>query len=217
MAEGTQDALAFGPDVRIGFLGGGQLGRMTIQAALDLDMRIEVLDPDPQCPCARIAHQFTQGDLNDAEAVIAWGRSLDVVTVEIENVSTEGLTALKAMGVKVLPDPAHLALIRDKGLQKQFYAEHGIPTSDFALVEDGRAEALSRGLPVVQKLRTGGYDGRGVQVIRTDKEARYAFDAPSVLEDAVDIEKELSVIVARSTTGEVNTYPVVESANSSKL
>ena len=211
MAEGTQDALAFGPDVRIGFLGGGQLGRMTIQAALDLDMRIEVLDPDPQCPCARIAHQFTQGDLNDAEAVIAWGRSLDVVTVEIENVSTEGLTALKAMGVKVLPDPAHLAMIRDKGIQKQFYAEHGIPTSDFALVEDGRAESMSRGLPVVQKLRTGGYDGRGVQVIRTEEEARYAFDAPSVLEDAVDIEKELSVIVARSTSGEVKTYPVVES------
>jgi 5-(carboxyamino)imidazole ribonucleotide synthase len=104
-----------------------------------------------------------------------------------------------------------LALIRDKGLQKQFYAEHDIPTSDFALVEDGRAEALSRGLPVVQKLRTGGYDGRGVQVIRTEDEARYAFDAPSVLEDAVDIEKELSVIVARSTQGEVKTYPVVES------
>jgi len=117
MAAGQQDDLAFGPDMRMGFLGGGQLGRMTIQAALNLDLRIEVLDPDPHCPCARIAHQFTQGDLNDAEAVIAWGRNLDVVTVEIENVSTEGLTALKAMGVQVLPDPAHLALIRDKGTQ----------------------------------------------------------------------------------------------------
>ncbi|HCZ08026.1 MAG TPA: 5-(carboxyamino)imidazole ribonucleotide synthase, partial [Flavobacteriales bacterium] len=203
MAAGQQDDLAFGPDMRMGFLGGGQLGRMTIQAALNLDLRIEVLDPDPHCPCARIAHQFTQGDLNDAEAVIAWGRNLDVVTVEIENVSTEGLTALKAMGVQVLPDPSHLALIRDKGTQKQFYADHGIPTSDFVLIEDGRAEVLSRGLPVVQKLRTGGYDGRGVQVIRTEEDARYAFDAPSLLEDAVDIEKELSVIVARSTTGEV--------------
>ena len=136
---------------------------------------------------------------------------LDVVTVEIENVSTEGLTALKAMGVRCCPTLRTLALIRDKGMQKQFYAEHGIPTSDFALVEDGRAESLSRGLPVVQKLRTGGYDGRGVQVIRTEEEARYAFDAPRVLEDAVDIEKELSVIVARSTSGEVKTYPVVES------
>ncbi|MGB0511520.1 MAG: 5-(carboxyamino)imidazole ribonucleotide synthase, partial [Flavobacteriales bacterium] len=152
-----------------------------------------------------------QGDLNDAEAVIAWGRTLDVVTVEIENVSIEGLTALKAMGVQVLPDPSHLALIRDKGTQKEFYASHGIPTSDFALVEDGRAEVLSRGLPVVQKLRTGGYDGRGVQVIRTEADATDAFDAPSVLEDAVDIDKELSVIVARSTAGEVKTYPVVES------
>ena len=179
MAEGTQDALAFGPDVRIGFLGGGQLGRMTIQAALDLDMRIEVLDPDPQCPCARIAHQFTQGDLNDAEAVIAWGRSLDVVTVEIENVSTEGLTALKAMGVKVLPDPAHLGDDPRQGdteavLCRAWHSDVGL-----RLVEDGRAESMSRGLPVVQKLRTGGYDGRGVQVIRTEEEARYAFDAPA--------------------------------------
>ena len=208
--QGDKASFRNGADLRIGFLGGGQLGRMTIQAALDLDLRIEVLDPDPQCPCARIAHRFTLGDLNDAQAVIDWGRNLDVVTVEIENVSTEGLTALKAMGVRVLPDPAHLALIRDKGMQKQFYAEHGIPTSDFALVEDGRAEVLSRGLPVVQKLRTGGYDGRGVQVIRSEEEARYAFDAPSVLEDAVAIDKELSVIVARSTAGEVKTYPVVE-------
>jgi len=209
--QGETATFRNGADLRIGFLGGGQLGRMTIQAALDLDYRIEVLDPDPQCPCARIAHRYTQGDLNDAQAVIDWGRSLDVVTVEIENVSIEGLTALKAMGVQVLPDPAHLALIRDKGTQKAFYAEHGIPTSGFTLVVDGRAEVLSRGLPVVQKLRTGGYDGRGVQVIRSKEEARYAFDAPSVLEDAVDIDKELSVIVARSTSGEVKTYPVVES------
>lgn len=209
--QGDSATFRNGADLRIGFLGGGQLGRMTIQAALDLDYRIHILDPDPQCPCARIAHQFTQGDLNDAEAVIAWGRTLDVVTVEIENVSIEGLTALKAMGVQVLPDPSHLALIRDKGTQKEFYASHGIPTSDFALVEDGRAEVLSRGLPVVQKLRTGGYDGRGVQVIRKEADAADAFDAPCVLEDAVDIDKELSVIVARSTTGEVKTYPVVES------
>ncbi len=125
--QAEKASLRNGADLRIGFLGGGQLGRMTIQAALDLDFRIEVLDPDPQCPCARIAHRFTQGDINDAEAVIEWGRSLDVVTVEIENVSTEGLTALKAMGVHVLPDPAHLALIRDKGTQKQFYAQHSIP------------------------------------------------------------------------------------------
>lgn len=208
--QGESATFRNGADLRIGFLGGGQLGRMTIQAALDLDLRIEVLDPDPQCPCSRIAYRFTQGDLNDAEAVIDWGRNLDVVTVEIENVSIEGLTALKAMGVQVLPDPAHLALIRDKGTQKKFYADHGIPTSNFSLVEDGRADVLSRGLPVVQKLRTGGYDGRGVQVIRTEDDARYAFDAPSVLEDAVNIDKELSVIVARSTTGEVKTYPVVE-------
>ena len=152
--QGDSATFRNGADLRIGLLGGGQLGRMTIQAALDLDYRIHILDPDPQCPCARIAHQFTQGDLNDAEAVIAWGRTLNVVTVEIENVSIEGLTALKAMGVQVLPDPSHLALIRDKGTQKEFYASHGIPTSDFALVEDGRAEVLSRrarGLRWLQK------------------------------------------------------------------
>lgn len=201
--------LSLGPALRFGLLGGGQLGRMTIQAAQNLDLRVEVMDPDAGAPCARTAYRFTLGDLNNAQDVIAFGRGLDVLTVELENVSIEGLTALKAMGVRVLPDPEHLALICDKGVQKQFYADHGIPTSDFHLIE-GRAETMTRALPSVQKLRVGGYDGRGVQVFRSEDDSRYGFDAPSVLEDAVDIEMELSVIVARSTSGEVATYPVVE-------
>jgi len=201
--------VSFGSTLRFGMLGGGQLGRMTIQAAQSLDLRVEVLDPDAAAPCARTAYRFTQGDLNNAKDVIDFGRNLDVLTVELENVSIEGLTALKAMGVQVWPDPEHLALICDKGVQKQFFADNGIPTADFHLIE-GRAETMTRALPSVQKLRVGGYDGRGVQVFRTEDDARYGFDAPSVLEDAVDIAMELSVIVARSTAGEVATYPVVE-------
>lgn len=204
-----QQDLSFGPSLRFGILGGGQLGRMTIQAAQNLDLRVEVMDPNPAAPCARTAYRFTQGDLNNAREVIDFGRHLDVLTVELENVSIEGLTALKAMGVRVLPDPQHLALICDKGFQKQFYADNDIPTSAFHLIE-GRAETMTRALPSVQKLRVGGYDGRGVQVFRTEDDARYGFDAPSVLEDAVDIELELSVIVARGVSGEVASYPVVE-------
>lgn len=199
--------LAFGPSLRFGVLGGGQLGRMMIQSAIDWDLRVEVMDPDPDAPCRYLTHRFVQGSLDDADAVEAFGRGLDVLTIEIEHVSVPGLRRLAAAGVAVRPSPDTIALIQDKGTQKQFLTAHGFPTADFTLIDSG-ADAGSRGYPVVAKLRRGGYDGKGVRVLR-DASAP-AFDAPCVLEDLVDIALELSVIVARNPSGEVATFPVVE-------
>ena len=196
--------VVFGADLRVGVLGGGQLGRMMIQAAADWDVRVEVMDPSADAPCRHLTHRFVQGDLQDADAVFAFGRECDVVTIEIEHVSVEGLRRLEAAGVTVYPASKDLAIIQDKGLQKQFFAANGIPSAPFTLA-DGQP---SNGFPVVQKLRRGGYDGKGVAILRSPSDT--GFDAPCVLEQPVDIAKELSVIVARNPSGSTATFPVVE-------
>ena len=195
--------VAFGAELRVGVLGGGQLGRMMIQAAADWDLRVEVMDPAADAPCRHLTHRFVQGDLQDADAVFEFGKELDVITIEIEHVSVDGLRRLKAAGVEVHPDPEHLATIQDKGLQKQFFAAHNIPSAPFTL-----SDAPPTAFPVVQKLRKGGYDGKGVAILRSTEDT--AFDGPCVLEQPVDIAKELSVIVARNPSGATATFPVVE-------
>ncbi|MDA9835548.1 5-(carboxyamino)imidazole ribonucleotide synthase [Flavobacteriales bacterium] len=206
-----------GYSLRIGVLGGGQLGLMMIQAAVDLDLRVEVMDPSEKAPCAKFTHRFITGDLNDAEAVYQFGKELDIVTIEIEHVSVEGLRRLEQSGVKVIPKPEHIALIQDKGLQKQFFENNRIPTSDFILIEaEGNISSL--GLPIVQKLRTGGYDGRGVQILKTPSDiVEKGFSEACVLEKAVDIDKELGVIVARNSSGQTSIFPVVESVFDPKV
>ena len=200
-----------GPALRLGVLGGGQLGRMMIQEAMNWDVRVEVMDPSREASCRHLTSRFVQGDLKDAEAVVAFGRDLDVLTVEIEHVSVAGLQALADSGVEVVPRPAHLGLIQDKGLQKQAYERWGIPSAPYQLIE-GIADVGAMGFPIVQKLRKGGYDGKGVQVLKSAEDAAArGFDAPCVLEQAVDIDKELSVIVARNADGASAVYPVVES------
>ena len=199
-----------GPSLKIGVLGGGQLGRMMIQSAIDLDVRVEVMDPSADAPCSSLTHRFVCGDLNDADAVFEFGKDLDVITIEIENVSVEGLKDLKKVG-KVVPKPDHIELIQDKGVQKQFFEDNGIATSEFQLVEAG-GDISAYGFPVVQKLRKGGYDGRGVEIIKSaDVAEEQRFQEPSLIERAVDIDKEISVIVARNSHGEITSYPVVES------
>lgn len=185
---------------KLGVLGGGQLGRMLIQAAIDLDVTVSVLDESG--PCEHIAHHFVRGDPKCADAVEEFGADLDVLTIEVENVSAEGMRRLQARGVRVVPSPDHVALIQDKGLQKQFFEAHDIPTADFVLSSDPSA----MGYPVVQKLRVGGYDGKGVRVLTS---AEGAFDGQCLLEKKVDVAAELSVIVAR-TPKEVTVYPATE-------
>ena len=200
---------SFGPSLRLGVLGGGQLGRMIIQSAVDFDARVEVMDPSSDAPCKHLTPRFVQGDLQNADDVVAFGAELDVITIEIEHVSVEGLKTLESQGVRVIPKPDHLAVIQDKGLQKEFFAQNGIPTSPFQLV-DGAEGVQQMGLPIVQKMRKGGYDGKGVVLLKSKSDLPKAFDVPSVLEHAVDIEKELSVIVARNSQGEIQCFPVVE-------
>lgn len=199
------------PTFKLGILGGGQLGRMFIQNAINYNVNVHVLDPGELAPCKDIATSFTQGDFNDYQTVLDFGKHMDVLTIEIEHVNTKALEELEQAGVKVFPQPHIIKMIQDKGLQKQFYVEHDIPTSPFRLVQD-KSELMSGDftLPFVQKLRTGGYDGRGVQILGSDQDYEKAFDAPCVIEDLVDFEKELSVIVSRNEAGEINTFPVVE-------
>jgi len=196
---------------KLGVLGGGQLGRMLIQQAISWDVNVYCLDPSADAPCKDIANGFTQGDFNDYATVKAFGKDKDVLTIEIEHVNTKALRELEEEGVKVFPQTRIIELVQDKGAQKEFYKQHGFPTSDFILVESGEeAKHQFKEGGVVQKLRTGGYDGRGVQLLRSKQDLDKAFDAPSVIEELVDIEKELAVIVARNSRGEVKSFPVVD-------
>lgn len=201
----------FAKDFKLGVLGGGQLGRMLLTPAVRYDIKVAVLDPDPDAPCSCLAHEFVCGDFKDYDAVIKFGESCDVVTVEIEHVNTAALRELADRGVQVFPQPEVLETIQDKGLQKQFYERNNIPSAPFRLVENKADVKESKDfLPFVQKLRKGGYDGRGVQVIRTEADLEKAFDAPSVLEKFVDFEKELAVVAARNEVGEISVFPPVE-------
>ncbi len=202
---------AFSPSTRLGLLGGGQLGRMLLQAAIDFDLRPSVLDPDPDAPCATIAPQFVLGSFRDFETVYQFGHGLDVLSIEIESVNLDALKRLRDEGVKVFPQPEVVELIADKRRQKQFFRENNLPTSEFVLTETAAdVRRYAHFLPAFHKLGTGGYDGRGVQRIASEADFDKAFDAPGVLERAVDFEKELAVIVARSESGEVRCFPTVE-------
>lgn len=196
---------------KLAILGGGQLGRMALQEAANLNLHISILDPAVDAPCAGLTPYFKVGNLNDYEAVMAFAADADVVSVEIENVSTEALAELEASGKEVYPKPEHLRLIQDKRLQKEFYKKHSFPTSDFILTENCEdVKKLADRLPFVNKLGRGGYDGRGVQVLRDEADLENTFDAPGLIEDLVDIDKELSVIVSRNSQGEMATFPLVE-------
>jgi 5-(carboxyamino)imidazole ribonucleotide synthase len=195
----------------IGILGGGQLGKMFLQKALDFNLDFYVLDPDPNCSCSAICKNFVQGDFKDFESVYNFGKQVDLITIEIEHVNIEALEQLEKEGKYVYPQPSLLRVIQDKGLQKIFYKENQIPTSPFELIKN-KEEIFSHKnmLPVMQKLRKGGYDGKGVKAIKTEDDISQAFDAPSVIEKFADIAMEISVIVARNRSEEIKTFPVVE-------
>jgi len=199
----------YGKQLQIGVLGGGQLGRMLIQAANSLDIQLHMLDPDPDAPCARIAYSFQVGSLTDYHTVLAFGQNKDLITVEIENVNTDALKTLEQQGVKVFPQPQVLELIRDKGQQKQFYLDNQIPTAPFVFYNNDQ-DIIPFEFPVVHKLRTGGYDGKGVQIIKNSTDLQNSFREPSIIEACIPFEKELSVIVARNQDRQTNCFAVVE-------
>lgn len=197
--------------LHIGILGGGQLGRMLIQNAINLNLSVFALDPDKDAPCRFLVKKFTQGNLTDYDSVYNFGKGKDLITIEIENVNIDALKALEKEGVKVYPQPHIIELIQDKGSQKMFYQRNNIPSPDFFLVETkSQIQKYADYFPFFQKLRKGGYDGKGVTKLVSPHHLDKAFNAPSVLERLVDFEKELAVIVARSESGEVKCFPVVE-------
>lgn len=196
---------------KIGILGGGQLGRMFIENALRYDAEIHILDPSANAPCAHLTKHFVQGDFRDYQTVLDFGKDLDVVTIEIEHVNTEALFKLEESGVKVIPSAQAIETIKDKGLQKQFYQDYEIRSSLFRLVESKEELAQHASfLPFFQKARKDGYDGKGVQAMNSVEDFNDGFDVPSVLEKSVEIEKEISVIVAKDQLGNIAMFPTVE-------
>lgn len=203
--------MSFNSNIRLGVLGGGQLGRMLIQSAIDFNLQVHILDPDANAPCKDIATTFTVGQLTDFDTVMAFGADKDVITIEIENVNTKALKQLESEGKQVYPQPHIIELIQNKLHQKQFYLKHGIPTAEFVETQNAKdVRSKAHFLPFVNKLATEGYDGRGVQVIKSANDLDKAFDKPGFVEKLVDFEKELAVIVAKNKKGEVITFPTVE-------
>jgi 5-(carboxyamino)imidazole ribonucleotide synthase len=200
--------------MKIGILGGGQLGRMFIQNALKYDDEIYTLDPSKEASCASISH-FTKGDFNDYESVLNFGKDKEVVSIEIEHVNVEALFQLEREGVKVIPSAEIIKIIQQKILQKEFYLKNNIPSPDFQIIQS--KSELNFPFPFVQKLNKGGYDGKGVQVIKNEKKLRNLWNEPSVIESLVNIDKELSVILAINESGESRTFPVTEMVADPKL
>ncbi len=196
---------------RIGILGGGQLGRMLLQAAANYPVETYLLENDAECPAAHLCHHFSKGDIKEFDAVYNFGKGLDCITIEIENVNVVALEKLESEGVKVFPKPAVLRTIKNKILQKQYYRQHEIPTSEF-FITNNHSELIQQEkfLPAVHKLGEGGYDGRGVQLIRTKDDIPKGFDAPAVLEKMVNIHKEIAQMVVINEKGETALYPPVE-------
>ena len=197
--------------MKAGILGGGQLGRMLLQAAANYTVETYVLENDPHCPAAHLCHHFVQGDITNFDDVYAFGKKVDVLTIEIENVNIEALEKLEAEGVKVIPKPSAIKIIKNKIKQKGFYQVNEIPTSDFVVTHTKESLPHHHAfLPAVHKLGEGGYDGKGVQIIRTKDDFDKGFDAPSVLEKMVAIDKELAMIVAIAQDGSATLYPPAE-------
>ena len=198
-------------EVKLGILGGGQLGRMLMQAGLDFNLYTLVLDPDENAPCKDICNEFYVGSFRDFDTVYEFGKNCDIVTIEIEHVNADALEKLEQEGVKVYPDAHTVRTIQDKGLQKEFFKMNSIPTADFLILKDkAELEDNLYFLPAFQKLRREGYDGRGVKRLGGVADTLDAFEEPSVLEKLVTFEKEISVIVARNESGEVTAFPLVE-------
>lgn len=202
---------AFYGDLKLGILGGGQLGRMLIQESINFNISTYVMDPDAHAPCKNLCEKFVHGSLTDYESVYKFGKDCDIITIEIEKVNVDALEQLEKEGVKVFPQSRVIRLIQDKGTQKQFFKENEIPTANFQLFKN-KEELLSANLafPYIQKLRRDGYDGRGVCSIKNVADLENAFKEPSLVEEWIPFDKEISVIVARNEEGDVKTFPCVE-------
>ena len=201
----------FSSEFKLGVLGGGQLGKMLLAESQKFDVYTCVLDPSPEAPCAAHCNEFHLGELSDFDAVYAFGKKVDVLTIEIEQVNISALYQLESEGVKVYPQPHVIERIQHKGVQKDFYLQNDIPTSPhqrFSSLKEVKEASLS--LPFVWKSAQFGYDGTGVKIVRTSEDLQALEDTESIVEDLVPFKNELAVIVARNASGAIKTYPVVE-------
>lgn len=202
-------------ELKLGIIAGGQLGKMLVLAASNWNVNTYVLDQDEHCPASTSCTVFFKGDPLNFDDVYEFGHLVDVLTLELENVNVEALKKLKSEGKRIYPDPEKLEIIQDKGLQKKFFEKINVPSSSFTLFEN-KQEIINSinnrnlSFPFVQKLRKGGYDGRGVSIIRSKEDLINLLDGASVIEDLVDVDKEISAIVARNELGEVKCHPTVE-------
>jgi 5-(carboxyamino)imidazole ribonucleotide synthase len=202
-------------DHKIGILGGGQLGKMLAIEAANWHLAIYILDQDHQFPAVPYAPFFQAGDFKNFDDVVQFGKKVDILTIEIEQINVDALFYLEKEGVKVYPKPSTVQVIQDKGLQKMFYKERDIPTAEFQLFNDEKEikEALNNkqiAFPFVQKSRKDGYDGKGVVVISNENDLINLLDCPSIIEERINIKTEISIIVARSASGELLHYEPVE-------
>ena len=205
----------FSSDFKLGILGGGQLGKMMLYDTRKFDIQTYVMDPNPEAPSKIACNHFETGDPMDYDRVMEFGKQVDVLTFEIESVNVKALEDLEASGVKVYPSAATLKKIQNKSVQKEFYKANQIPTADFMTYPslDALKKDVSEGkvnFPFVWKSSTGGYDGKGVSVIKSKKNLEALPNGECLAEELVDFKTEIAVIVARNVSGNIKTYPVVE-------
>ena len=205
----------FSSDFKLGILGGGQLGKMLLFDTRKFDIQTYVLDPSDEAPCKIACDQFFKGDLMDFETVYNFGKKVDVLTFEIELVNLDALVKLEDEGLKVYPSPKTLKLIQNKGIQKDFYTQHTIPTANYKRFDNLKSLIVDildskTKLPFVWKCTEFGYDGNGVKVIRQISDLDNLANVECIAEEVVPFKNELAVIVCRNPSGEIRTYPVVE-------
>ena len=209
------DLRYFSSKHKLGILGGGQLGKMMLYNTRKFDINTSVLDPNNEAPSRLACNHFVQGDLMDFETVFNFGKKVDTLTIEIENVNVEALKALEKEGVKVYPDSNTLGTIQNKAEQKRFYTKHQLPTAAFKAYNNKSTleKAVSENvqfLPFVWKSARFGYDGNGVKIIRKHSDIDQLPNGECIAEDLIPFKNELAVIVARNPKGEIKSYPVVE-------
>ncbi|HVK96829.1 MAG TPA: 5-(carboxyamino)imidazole ribonucleotide synthase [Flavisolibacter sp.] len=196
---------------KVGILGGGQLGRMLLQAAANYPVETHVMENDDNCPAAHLCRFFIKGSILDFDSVYNFGKELDALTIEIENVNIDALEQLESEGVKVFPKPSVLRIIKNKIAQKEYYTSNEIPTAEYAVTQSiSDINNYQHLLPAIHKLAEGGYDGRGVQFLENSDSLQVAFDAPGILEKKVNVKKEIAQIIAVDTKGKTVFYPPVE-------
>ena len=205
----------FSSDFKLGVLGGGQLGRMLLVETQKFDIYTSILDASPDAPCAQICNEFHQGDLHDFDTVYNFGKKVDVLTIEIENINIDALDRLEKEGLQIFPKPKNIRIIQSKASQKNFYKDHTIPTaaySHYAYLEELKHSFHNSIIefPFVWKAARFGYDGTGVKIVRAFEDLENLPTGECIVEKLIPFKNELAVIVARNNNGEITSYPVVE-------